>query len=132
MSTFQEPICPVAHLQKLGRNGPWAFGVSLSLKCPFSKVLICKNLGEMNTGHLGYLFSALGVPLSPKRPFAPSPHLLQCPFAPIPIFYGAHFHQMPICPKCLFTPNSPYPPSAHLHRWAVPRYFFSTGTVGTL
>ena len=33
---------------------------------------ICKHLGKKGIRHLGYLFRALGVPLSPKCIFAPS------------------------------------------------------------
>ena len=41
----------------------------------FPQVPICDISGKWAQGHLGYPFRALGVPLSPKRPFAPSAHL---------------------------------------------------------
>ena len=56
--------------------------------CQFPQVLIC----------LKYLFS-------------PRANLPQ-----VPIYFGAHLPQMLICPKCPFTPNSPYLPNIHLPR----------------
>ena len=85
--------------------------MSICPKCPFAPVPICKHLGKMNTGHLGY-------------PFSPNVHLLWCLFAPVPISPGAQFPQIyifskypfpqiPICPnihfpKCQFAPSPHY------------------------
>ena len=85
-------------------------------KCPFIPVSICKHLGEKSIRHLGYLFRALGVPLSPKCLFAPSAHLPWCPFVnilgkwaqgtwdtPLGHLMGTPFPQMSIFLKCPFA-----------------------------
>ena len=82
----------------------------------------------MSTGRDGH--RALGVPLFPKCPFAPSAHLPQCPFVNIwgkwtpgtwgtlfpqmSICLGAYLHQCPFPPvpnstKYIFSPNTHFP-----------------------
>ena len=64
--------------------------MSICPKCPFAPVPICKHLGKMNTGHLGYSFS-------------PNVHLPWCLFAQVPI------SPVPNSPKYIFSPNTHFP-----------------------
>ena len=86
----------------------------------------------MDTGHWGYLFRKLGIIypfpqnvhfsqepiicpkifILPNSQFAPSPHLLWCPFSPSALLsiIRCPYAPVPFCLKRPFTPNTPYPP----------------------
>ena len=98
----------------------------------------------LDPGQLGCLFRKFGVAYSfPRNVHSPqlSAHLPWCPFPQVPncpkysfflranlpqasIYFGAHlprvpfircpYAAVPICPKCPFTPNSPYLPNIQL------------------
>ena len=53
-----------------------------------------------------------------KSQFAPSPHLLRCPFAPSVLlsFIRCPYAPVPICPKCPFISNFLHSPNIHFPR----------------